>query len=323
MIAAIAREEYSMKLRHLGNSGLRVSQIGLGCNVFGAMESERAKAVIHRAIDLGVTLFDTADFYGGGLSEEFLGRALGARRKDIVVATKFGLAMGSGPYSSGASRRYIMNAVEASLKRLGTDYIDLYQQHFPDEATPIEETLSALDTLVQHGKVRYVGSSNYAGWQIADAAWIAKTRGFAPFVSAQNHYNLLDRRIEREVSPAAKAFGVSILPYFPLASGLLTGKYKRGAPVPNDSRAAANPDAAKRMLTEANFDVVEKLEGFAGERGKSVLDVAVSWLLGQQPVASVISGATKPAQVEANVAAGAWTMPRADLDEVNRITARS
>ncbi len=286
-----------MEYRQLGRSGLKVSAVGLGCNNFGRRCSEEAtREVVHKALDLGVTMFDTADYYGAGLSEEYLGKALGARRKDAVVATKFGLAMGQGPYQSGGSRRYVMQAIEASLKRLGTDYIDLYQLHFPDPATPMEETLSALDALVAAGKVRYVGSSNLAGWQIADAAWIAMSKGLAPFVSAQNHYNLLDRRIEREVLPAAEAFGVGVLPYFPLASGLLTGKYKRGAPVPNDSRAAANPDAAKHLLTEANFTVVEALEAFARERGKSVLDAAIAWLLGQRQVASVIAGATKPEQ---------------------------
>lgn len=313
-----------MEYRQLGRSGLKVSAVGLGCNNFGRRCSQEAtNEVVHKALDLGVTMFDTADFYGAGLSEEFLGRALGTRRKEVVVATKFGLSMGPGPYQSGGSRRYIMQAVEASLKRLGTDYIDLYQHHFPDPSTPIEETLKALDDLIRVGKVRYIGSSNLAGWQVANAAWVSKSLGLDAFVSAQNHYNLLDRRIERDVIPAAEAFGVGILPYFPLASGMLTGKYRRGAPVPNDSRAAANPDAAQRMLTDANFAVVEALEGFARDRGKSVLDVAISWLLGQGQVASVISGATKPEQVEANVAAGAWVMPRSDLDDVKRITARS
>jgi aryl-alcohol dehydrogenase-like predicted oxidoreductase len=313
-----------MEYRQLGCSGLKVSAVGLGCNNFGRRCSQEAtNEVVHKAVDLGVTMFDTADFYGAGLSEQFLGHALGARRKDVVIATKFGLAMGSGPYQSGGSRRYVMQAVEASLKRLGTDYIDLYQHHFPDPATPMEETLSALDDLVRSGKVRYIGSSNLAGWQVANAAWISKSKGLEAFVSAQNHYNLLDRRIEREVIPAAEAFGVGVLPYFPLASGMLTGKYRRGAAVPNDSRAAANPDAARQLLTEGNFTIVENLEGFARDRGKSVLDVAISWLLGQGQVASVIAGATKPEQVEANVAAGAWVMPRADLDDVKRITARS
>ena len=312
-----------MEYRQLGHSGLKVSAVGLGCNNFGRRCSEdETRVVVHKALDLGVTTFDTADFYSAGLSEEFLGKALGARRKDIVLATKFGLPMRQGEYEGGASRRYIMLAIEASLRRLGTDYIDLYQLHFPDLKTPIEETLSALDALVRAGKVRYAGSSNFNGWQLADAHWTAKSKGFAPFISAQNHYNLLDRRIEREVMPAAEAFGVGIIPYFPLASGLLTGKYKRGAPVPNDSRAAANPDAAKRMLSEENFAVVEKLEDFARGRGKGILDVAVSWLLGQKQVATVIAGATKAEQVEANVAAGSWPMPRSDWDEINKLTFR-
>jgi aryl-alcohol dehydrogenase-like predicted oxidoreductase len=312
-----------MEYRQLGRSGLKVSAVGLGCNNFGRRCSEEeTRAVVHRALDLGVTMFDTADFYSAGLSEEFLGKALGARRKDIVLATKFGLPMRQGEYEGGASRRYITTALEASLRRLGTDHVDLYQLHFPDPKTPIEETLCTLDALVRGGKARYIGSSNFNGWQLADAHWTARTGGFTPFISAQNHYNLLDRRIEREVMPAAESYGVGIIPYFPLASGLLTGKYKRGAPVPNDSRAAANPDAAKRMLSDENFAVVEKLDDFAGSRGKGVLDVAVSWLLGQKAVASVIAGATKPEQVEANVAAGGWTMPRSDWDEINKLTLR-
>ncbi len=312
-----------MEYRQLGASGLKVSAVGLGCNNFGRRcTEEETRAVVHKALDLGVTTFDTADFYSAGLSEEFLGKALGARRKDIVLATKFGLPMRQGEYEGGASRRYIMLAIEASLRRLGTDYIDLYQLHFPDPKTPVEETLATLDTVVRAGKVRYVGSSNFNGWQLADAAWTAKIKGYAPFIAAQNHYNLLDRRIEREVIPAAEAYGVSVIPYFPLASGLLTGKYKRGAPVPNDSRAAANPDAAKRMLSDENFATVEKLEDFARGRGKGILDVAVSWLLGQKQVATVIAGATKPEQVEANVAAGGWTIPRGDWDEIGKLTLR-
>jgi len=312
-----------MKYRQLGRSGLKVSAVGLGCNNFGRRCSEEeTRGVVHKALDLGVTMFDTADFYSAGLSEEFLGKALGARRKDIVLATKFGLPLSKGAYEGGASRRYIMVAIEASLKRLGTDYIDLYQLHFPDPKTPIEETLSTLDSLQRAGKIRYAGSSNFNGWQLADAAWTARTKGLAPFISAQNHYNLLDRRIEREVVPAAEAFGVGVIPYFPLASGLLTGKYKRGAPVPNDSRAAANPDAAKRMLSDENFATVEKLEDFARSRDKGILDIAIGWLLGKAEVATVIAGATKPEQVDANVGAGGWEMARADWEEINKLTLR-
>lgn len=312
-----------MQFRQLGRSGLKVSVAGLGCNNFGRRcNPDDTAAVVHAALEAGVTLFDTADFYSGGLSEAYLGKALGARRQDVVVATKFGLPLAQGPYEGGASRRYVMRACEASLKRLGTDYIDLYQLHFPDASTPIEETLRALDDLVRSGKVRYVGSSNYAGWQIADAAWIAKSNGLNAFVSAQNHYSLLDRRIEREVMPAADAFGVGILPYFPLASGMLTGKYKRGQPAPNDSRLAANPERAKQALSDANFDVIERLSAFAAGRGKTILDVAIAWLLGQKAVGSVIAGATSPEQVKANSAAAAWVMPQADWDEVGKMTAR-
>jgi aryl-alcohol dehydrogenase-like predicted oxidoreductase len=312
-----------MQFRQLGRSGLKVSVSGLGCNNFGRRcNPQETAAVVHAALDAGVTLFDTADFYSAGLSEEYLGLALKGRRKDAIVATKFGMPLAQGPYQGGASRRYVIQACEASLTRLGTDYLDLYQLHFPDAATPVEETLRALDDLTRAGKIRYAGSSNYAGWQIADAAWIAKTQGYAPYVSAQNHYSLLARQIEREVVPAAEAFGVGILPYFPLASGMLTGKYKRGQPAPNDSRFAANPERASQALNDANFDIVEKLEAFAAARGKTILDVAIAWLLAQKSVPSVIAGATRPEQVTANVAAASWVMEPGDVAEVSRMTAR-
>src|SRR5579863_6134457 len=229
-----------MEYRRLGNSGLQVSLAGLGCNNFGMrIDAEQSRAVVHRALDEGITLFDTADIYGNrGQSEEMLGKALGDRRKEIVLATKFGMAMGDGPYMHGGSRRYIAAAVEASLKRLGTDYIDLYQIHQPDTETPQQETLEALTDLVRAGKVRYIGSSNFSGWQTAEAACISRNQGLASYVSAQNHYNLLERRVERELVPACKHFGVGILPYFPLASGLLTGKYQRGAQPPEGTRLA-------------------------------------------------------------------------------------
>jgi aryl-alcohol dehydrogenase-like predicted oxidoreductase len=312
-----------MQFRQLGRSGLKVSVSGLGCNNFGRRcNPQETASVVHAALDAGVTLFDTADFYSTGLSEEYLGQALQGRRTDAIIATKFGLPLGQGPYRGGASRRYVIQACEASLRRLATDYIDLYQLHLPDPATPVEETLRALDDLTRAGKIRYAGSSNYAGWQIADAAWIAKTQGVAPYVSAQNHYSLLDRRIERETIPAADAFGVGILPYFPLASGMLTGKYKRGQPAPNDSRLAANPERAQQALTDANFDVIEKLEALAAARGKTILDVAIGWLLAQKSVASVIAGATRSEQVLANVAAAGWAMTPGDVEEVSRMTAR-
>ncbi len=313
-----------MRFKTLGNSGLKVSVAGLGCNNFGMKIDQAATdIVVGKALDLGVTLFDTADAYGNkGGSETMLGKALGTRRKEIVLATKFGLPMGDGEYMKGGSRRYILNAVEASLKRLGTDYIDLYQLHFPDPDTPIEETLAALDDLVRSGKVRYIGSSNLAGWQFTEAAFIAKERHLTPFVSAQNHYNLLDRKIEFDLVPAVKKYGGSVLPYFPLASGMLTGKYKRGRDLPNDGRLTQWGERGKGILTDANFDLVEEVTAFAETRGKTTLDAAIGWLASQPHVASVIAGATKSEQVEANVKASEWEMDAEELGEMNRITFR-
>ena len=313
-----------MRVKSLGHSGLKVSVVGLGCNNFGMrIDQDMTDKVVGKALDEGITLFDTADAYGNkGGSETMLGKALGARRKDIVLATKFGLPMGEGDLMKGASRRYIMNAVEASLKRIGTDYIDLYQVHFPDPETPIEETLRALDDLVTAGKVRYIGCSNFASWQVAESWYIAKELGANRFVSAQNHYNLLDRKIEAELVPAAKAYGASILPYFPLASGMLTGKYKRGVDLPNDGRLTVWGERGKQILSDENFDMVEKLSAFAESRGHSLLDLAFGWLASQPHVASVIAGATKPEQIEANVAAGKWELTAEEMEEVNKISFR-
>ncbi|MDO8838856.1 MAG: aldo/keto reductase [Parvibaculum sp.] len=313
-----------MRFKTLGNSGLKVSVVGLGCNNFGMkIDQAAADAVVHKALDLGITLFDTADIYGNkGGSERMLGHALGGRRKEIVLATKFGLAMEDGEYMKGGSRRYIMQAVEASLKRLNTDYIDLYQMHFPDPATPIEETISALDDLVRSGKVRYVGCSNFAGWQLVEAHYIAREHGLAPFVSAQNHYNLLDRKIEFELVPAANKYGASILPYFPLASGMLTGKYRRGGNGPEDGRLTVAAAMGKNLLTDANFDLVDKVTAFAEAKGKTMLDAAIGWLASQDHVASVIAGATKPEQVEQNVKAGTWEMTAEERDEIGKLTFR-
>ena len=313
-----------MRFKTLGNSGLKVSVVGLGCNNFGMKIDQAATdTVVHKALDLGITLFDTADVYGNkGGSERMLGHALGARRKEIVLATKFGLAMEDGEYMKGASRRYILQAVEASLKRLNTDYIDLYQLHFPDPATPIEETLSALDDLVRSGKVRYIGCSNFAGWQLVEAHYLARDAGLAPFVSAQNHYNLLDRKIELELVPAAQKYGAGILPYFPLASGMLTGKYRRGGNGPEGGRLTVAAAMGRNLLTDANFDIVEKVTGFAEARGKSTLDAAIGWLASQPHVASVIAGATRPEQVEQNVAAGAWEMTAEEREEIDKLTFR-
>jgi aryl-alcohol dehydrogenase-like predicted oxidoreductase len=313
-----------VEYRHLGRSGLQVSVVGLGCNNFGMRcDFDQSKAVVHRALDAGITLFDTADVYGGqGRSEEFLGKILKGHRQDVVIATKFGMKMGEGPHKSGGSRKYIMSAVEDSLRRLDTDYIDLYQMHRPDPETPIEETLRALDDLVRSGKVRYIGNSNYAGWQVAEAHYVARQANLAPFISAQNEYNLLDRRIEAELVPACNKFGLQILPYFPLASGFLTGKYRQGQDLPAGTRLANAGPMAARVLTDKNYEMLGKLEAFADARGKSMVDLAIGWLASLSHVGSVIAGATKPEQVDQNVAAGGWKLTAEELAEVDALSKR-
>ena len=313
-----------MEYKNLGNSGLRVSAVGLGCNNFGRRCDQAATtAVVEKALDSGVTLFDTADVYGPrGLSEEFLGVALKGKRREAIIATKFMGPMGEGTLWSGASRRYIFDAIDASLKRLGTDFVDLYQIHFPDANTPIAETMRALDDVVRSGRARYVGCSNFAGWQVVEAQWVARSGHFSEFVSAQNQYNLLDRRIERELVPAASAYGMGILPYFPLASGFLTGKYKQGEAPPEGTRLAAGGGMADRVLNEGNFETLQKLESFAESAGHTMLELAIGWLASQPHVPSVISGATKPEQVEQNVAASEWKLNAEELAKVNEITQR-
>ncbi len=307
--------------RQLGSSGLTVSTVGLGCNNFGGrIDAERTQQVVDACFDEGVTLFDTADIYGGtpGESEELLGKTLGSRRAEVVVATKFGSDMGgvNGPdWGVRGSRRYIRTAVEASLRRLGTDWIDLYQMHVPDEVTPIEETMAALHELVVEGKVRYLGSSNFAGWQVIEADWTARSAGQTPFVSAQNEYSLLKRQAEAELVPACEHVGVGILPYFPLASGLLTGKYRRGEGAPDGTRLASRPE----RLAAADFDRIEAIGTYADERGISMLDVAIGGLAAQPAVSSVIAGATSAEQVRANVAAGAWEPSAADLAALDEV----
>jgi aryl-alcohol dehydrogenase-like predicted oxidoreductase len=311
-----------MEHRNLGASGLRVSVVGLGCNNFGGrIGLEASREVIHTALDLGVTLFDTADVYGRepGASETVLGQSLGERRGEIVLATKFGSRLDGEDRLKGASRRYVMSAVEASLKRLRTDWIDLYQLHFPDPLTPIEETLRALDDLVRQGKVRYVGSSNLPGWQVADAEWTARSLGLNRFVSVQDEYSLLVRDVEKEVLPAARAYGLGVLPYFPLASGLLTGKYRRGEEPPEGTRFASMPGLAERYVNERNLGLVERLEAFVRERGRGLLELAISWLLARPQVASVIAGATRAEQVEANVSAAGWALSGQELEEIDRL----
>jgi aryl-alcohol dehydrogenase-like predicted oxidoreductase len=312
-----------MDYRTLGNSDLKVSVVGLGCNNFGMrIDQDATDAVIDAAIDHGVTFMDTADVYGGrGKSEEMMGVALKGKRDKVVLATKFANPMGDGPEMQGGSRRYIMQAVEASLKRLQTDYIDLYQMHRPDPATPIDETLGALDDLVKQGKVRYIGNSNFTGWMIADADWTSKSDHLTRFVSAQNNYSLLERRVEHEVNPACEKFGLGMLPYFPLASGLLTGKYKRGEAPPEGTRLAAWGPRGAQALNDKNFDRLEKLSAWAEERGHDMLDLAFAWLLGNPVVSSVIAGATKPEQIAANAAAGGWKLTLEEVAEVTKLAA--
>jgi aryl-alcohol dehydrogenase-like predicted oxidoreductase len=302
-----------MRYRQLGESGLTVSVIGLGGNNFGGRVGlEGTRSVVDAAIDCGVTLIDTADVYGDhGGSEELLGQVLAARRENVVLATKFGMDMGDGTVARG-SRKYIRRAVEESLRRLQTDYIDLYQYHAPDGVTPFEETLATLDDLITDGKVRYIGSSNFAGWQIADADWIARTRRQVRFVSAQNHYSLLHRDAEREVIPSCMNRDVGVLPYFPLANGLLTGKYSRGQAPPRGTRLAGR----ESELTDDVFDKLEALQRFGEEHGRSLLDVAIAGLAAMPAIASVIAGATEPEQVRTNATAGEWELSSDELAKV-------
>ena len=311
-----------MEARNLGASGLRVSVVGLGCNNFGGrIGLEESRAVVHKALDLGITLLDTADSYGNrGGSEECLGQVLGERRKDIILATKLGMPMDAANVLGGASRRYTMMAAEASLRRLKTDWIDLYQVHRPDPQTPIEETLRALDDLIRQGKVRYVGNSNFAAWQAVEAHWTARHCNLDRFTSCQNEYSLIKRDIEVELVPAMQACGLGLLPFFPLAAGLLTGKYAREAALPQGTRLARMPGLAERYLTSANWAIVERLEDFCARRGHGLLELAFSWLLARRPVASVIAGATKPEQLEQNVKAAGWALTADDLAEVDRLT---
>jgi aryl-alcohol dehydrogenase-like predicted oxidoreductase len=313
----------ALEQRNLGRSGLIVSAVGLGCNNFGGrMDVAATRAVVHKALDLGVTFFDTADTYGNrGASEEYLGRALAGKRRDIVLATKFGRPMDSGGQLQGASRHYIISAVEASLRRLDTDYIDLYYQHIADPRTPIEETLRALDDLVRQGKIRYIGCSWLSAWQIVEAQWTATHLNLERFIVCQERYNLLERELDDTLLPVLPSYGIGLIPFAPLANGLLTGKYRRDAPPPSGTRLAAMPHIAERYLTEANWDRVERLGAFCAARGRGLLDLAFSWLLHRPMVASVIAGATTPEQVAANVAAAGWALSREDMDEIDRITA--
>jgi len=311
-----------MEKRKLGRSGLEVSVVGVGCNNFGLRtEVAQTRAVVDRAIELGVTLFDTADRYGSpaGSSELHLGEVLGARRKQIVLASKFGNAMDDSGLMQGASRRYIRIAVEASLKRLKTDWIDLYQLHRPDPSTPIEETLGALEELRREGKIRHAGCSQYSPAQILEAGAAAKRAGIEGLVSGQNHYNLIKRDMEREFAPALRECGMSFIPFYPLAGGLLTGKYRRDA-APAGSRFATPREQEKRALAGDPWPVLEQLEKFCAARGRTMLELAASWLLSRPGVATMIAGATRPEQVDANVKATGWKLSAPELAEVDRIT---
>ncbi|MHB1490265.1 L-glyceraldehyde 3-phosphate reductase [mine drainage metagenome] len=321
MSAEIARHEIS-SYRQVGSSGLMVSATGLGCNTFGATAApESVAGIVAAALDEGITFFDTADVYGSvpGEGEELLGAALAGRRDEVVLATKFGMdarGLNGADWGARGSRRYVRRAIVGSLRRLRTDHIDLYQLHAPDPLTPVSETLHALDELVTEGKVRYVGSSNLAAWQVADADWTARDQGTVRFISAQNEYNVLRRAAERELMPAARRLGIGVLPYYPLASGLLTGKYRRGANGTDGTRLAGHPE----RLAAANFDAIESLSVLAGEWGVPLPSLALGALSARPEVASVIVGARTPEQVRANAAAGRWTPTVEQLRQIDEVT---
>lgn len=311
-----------MEYRRLGSSGLQVSAIGLGGNTFGrTCDVAQTASILDAALEAGVNTIDTSDSYSAGLSEQYVGQAVRAKRDQWVLMTKFASPMGEGPNQAGASRGYIRKAVEDSLRRLGTDYIDLYQVHRPDPHTTAEETMSALHDLVTEGKVRYIGCSNYAGWQVAQANEAAARHGWTPFVSSQPRYNLLDRAIEAEHVPACEAYGLGLVPYSPLAGGFLTGKYERGEQPPSGTRYAGSP-MAERMLTDRNFDSLEALAAFAADRDLSLTALAVGWLAAQPLTSTVIIGATRPEQISENAAYADLSLSADDLAELDLLTRR-
>jgi aryl-alcohol dehydrogenase-like predicted oxidoreductase len=311
-----------MEYRTLGKTGPKVSCVGLGCNNFGArLDLAGTQAVVGKALDLGINFFDTADSYGKGSSEECLGKALGARRKDVVLATKFGWPMDKEETMKGASRRYILSEVEASLKRLGTDWIDYYQQHLPDPQTPIEETLRALEDLVKQGKVRHIGCSNFSPAQIDEAAAVSKGQGLSSFLTTQSQFSLLVRDVEKELIPALERNGMGLIPFSPLGGGMLTGKYRPGAPLPAGTRLSDNPQ--NRFLNDANWKVLEKLLAFCEQRKRGVLELAFSWLLAHPVIPSVIAGAMTPDQVQKNVDAAGWKLTAADMAEIDGLARKA
>jgi len=323
-----------MEYRRLGKSGIRVSEIGLGGVDFGGRLSERESiSVITHALDLGVNFIDTADVYSEGRSEECVGKAVKGRRSEVIIATKFGMPTGGHPNEYGGSRSHIMQAIDSSLKRLGTDYIDLYYIHWPDPETPIEETLRTLDDLVRAGKVRYIGCSNFAAWQLCEALWTSRVNNLESFVVVQTRYNLLDRSIESGLVPCCQAYGISVIPWGPLAEGFLTGKYQRGKPAPASTRLgsprpappplpaparlSAGPPAFTPIFTDANFDKLEKLQKFSAESDHSIGELAIAWLLAHSWLSSVIAGATNPVQVSANVAATSWKLTAQEIAQLD------
>ncbi len=306
-----------MEYRQLGKSGLQVSVIGLGTNNFGSrLDSKQTAIVMNHALDMGINMIDTSNSYSKGLSEEYIGRAAKGKRGKFILATKVSSRMGEGPNMAGNSRQHIVAEVENSLRRLGTDYIDVYQLHWPDANTPIEESLRTLDDLVSQGKVRYIGCSNFMAWQVCEAVWTSRTCGVTPLVSVQPKYSMLDREIEAELVPFCKEYGVGILPYYPLANGFLTGKYRRGEAAPEETRLAEND---RGMLSKANFDLLQALDGFASERGHTMLELAFAWLLANPAVSSVIAGATRAEQVVANAGAAGWNLTSEEMDELGRL----
>lgn len=310
-----------MEYRNLGRAGVKVSVIGIGCNQFGGkVDKDGTKEVVHKALDKGINFFDTADAYSKGVSEEYLGAAIKGLRDRVVIATKVRHRMGGDPNDEGTSRYHIMNAVEASLRRLGTDHIDLYQIHTWYEAVPIEETMHALDDLVRVGKVRYIGASNFSAWQLCHSNDLAEMMGWEQFVTIQPHYHMLERGIESELIPYCMYANIGILPYFPIAGGFLTGKYKRDVPAPAGSRGEKSQYVQKYM-TDTNFDKLDNLQSFATTRGYTLHDLAFAWLLSNKHLSSVIAGATNPDQVTANAAAAEWKLSADELSEVNEILA--
>lgn len=308
-----------MEYRQLGKSGLRVSVIGLGGNTFGRYADEaRTAAIVHKALDVGINLIDTADIYGNGVSEELLGKAIKGHRNEVLIATKVGMQMSSRPNERGSSRKHVIDGCNDSLRRLNIETIGLYQIHEFDKSTPLEETLGALDDLVREGKVRYVGASNYAAWQVTHALWISDRERLNSFISVQPEYNLLQREIERELVPCCMKFGLGVIPYFPLAAGILTGKYKPGEPPPEDTRGHNNPRFEPRLKRET-LEAVQQLDTWAQKRGHNVGELALAWLAGQSGVSTVIAGTTRPEQVAANARAADWKLTSAEMAEIDTI----